>query len=47
MAKEKILVVDDDESLRRLLQVQLEQQGYAVTSAAPAQQTLSALQLRA
>jgi len=46
MAKERILVVDDDESLRRVLQVQLEQQGYAVTSAASAQQALSALQLR-
>ena len=46
MAKERILVVDDDESLRRVLQVQLEQQGYSVTSAASAQQALSALQLR-
>ena len=46
MAKERILVVDDDESLRRVLQVQLEQQGYTATSVASAQQTLSALQLR-
>jgi two-component system NtrC family response regulator len=46
MAKERILVVDDDESLRRVLQVQLEQQGYSVTPAASAQQTFSALQLR-
>jgi len=46
MTKSRILVVDDDESLRRVLQLQLEQDGYLVTSAASAQQTLSLLQLR-
>ena len=46
MTKSRILVVDDDESLRRVLQLQLEQDGYSVTSAASAQQTLSLLQLR-
>ena len=43
----RILVVDDDESLRRVLQVQLEQDGYSVVSAASAQQAFSLLQLRA
>ena len=47
MTKSRILVVDDDESLRRVLQLQLEQDGYLVASAASAQQTLSLLQLRA
>ena len=47
MTKSRILVVDDDESLRRVLQVQLEQDGYVVASAASAQQTVSMLQLRA
>ena len=42
----KILVVDDDESLRRVLQVQLEQEGYFVAAAASVQQALSMLQLR-
>jgi DNA-binding NtrC family response regulator len=46
MTKNRILVVDDDESLRRVMQVQLEQEGYSVASAASAQQTLSMLQLR-
>lgn len=46
MTKGKILVVDDDPSLRRVLQVQLEQDGYDVAVAASAQQTLSILQLR-
>jgi len=46
MSKNRILVVDDDESLRRVLQVQLEQDGYSVSTAASAQQTLSALQVR-
>ena len=46
MTKSRILVVDDDESLRRVLQLQLEQDGYLVASAASAQQTLSLLQLR-
>ena len=42
----RILVVDDDPSLRRVLQVQLEQEGYEVAVTASAQQTLSVLQLR-
>jgi DNA-binding NtrC family response regulator len=46
MTKTRILVVDDDASLRRVLQVQLEQEGYAVASAASAQQTLSMLQVQ-
>jgi DNA-binding NtrC family response regulator len=46
MTKTRILVVDDDASLRRVLQVQLEQEGYAVSSAASAQQTLSMLQVQ-
>ncbi|HXY07525.1 MAG TPA: sigma-54 dependent transcriptional regulator [Terriglobales bacterium] len=46
MTKTRILVVDDDASLRRVLQVQLEQEGYAVASAASAQQTLSMLQIQ-
>ena len=46
MTKSRILVVDDDESLRRVLQLQLEQDGYSVASAASSQQTLSLLQLR-
>jgi CheY-like chemotaxis protein len=47
MTKGRILVVDDDPSLRRVLQAQLEQQGYEVAVAASAQQTLSLLELRA
>ncbi|MGC1293436.1 MAG: sigma-54 dependent transcriptional regulator [Alloacidobacterium sp.] len=46
MTKGRILVVDDDPSLRRVLQVQLEQEGYEVAVTASAQQTLSVLQLR-
>lgn len=45
MAKSRILIVDDDQSLRRVLEVQLEQEGYAVASAASAQQALSMMQL--
>jgi DNA-binding NtrC family response regulator len=44
--KSRILVVDDDESLRRVLQVQLEQDGYLVASAASAPQAASMIQLR-
>jgi DNA-binding NtrC family response regulator len=39
----RILVVDDEESLRRVLQVQLENKGYLVSLAAEAQQALSIL----
>jgi DNA-binding NtrC family response regulator len=46
MTNTRILVVDDDASLRRVLQVQLEQEGYVVASAASAQQTLSTLQVQ-
>jgi DNA-binding NtrC family response regulator len=46
MTNGRILVVDDDPSLRRVLQVQLEQEGYEVAVTASAQQTLSVLQLR-
>jgi DNA-binding NtrC family response regulator len=47
MKTSRILVVDDDNSLRRVLQVQLEQDGYSVATADSAQQALSLLQLRA
>lgn len=47
MKTNRILVVDDDESLRRVLQVELEQDGYSVTAAASAQEAFSLLQLRA
>jgi DNA-binding NtrC family response regulator len=40
----RILVVDDDESLRRVTQVQLQQSGYDVTTAESAQQALAVLQ---
>lgn len=46
MTTGRILVVDDDPSLRRVLQVQLEQEGYEVVVTASAQQTLSLLQLQ-
>jgi two-component system NtrC family response regulator len=46
MIKSQILVVDDDDSLRRVLQVQLEQEDYFVGSAASVRQALSMLQLR-
>jgi len=46
MATGRILVTDDDASLRRVLQVQLEQEGYEVAVAASGQQTLSILQLQ-
>lgn len=44
--KRRILVIDDDESLRRVLQVQLEQCGYVVNSAASAQQSMGMLGAR-
>jgi DNA-binding NtrC family response regulator len=43
MSRGRILVVDDDESLRRVTQVQLEQNGYQVMTAADGQQALAAL----
>ncbi len=47
MGKNKILIVDDDPSLRRVLEVQLEQEGYAAASAGSAQEALSTLQVQA
>ncbi len=46
MITSRILVVDDDQSLRRVLEVQLEQEGYTVGSAGSAQQALSMLQVQ-
>jgi DNA-binding NtrC family response regulator len=46
MMNGRILVVDDDPSLRRVLQAHLEHEGYEVAVTASAQQTLSVLQLR-
>jgi two-component system NtrC family response regulator len=46
MIKNQILVVDDDDSLRRVLQVELEQEGYFAATAASMQQALAMLQLR-
>ncbi len=43
--KGRIVVVDDDESLRRVTQFQLEQAGYEVTTAASGAQALHVLQL--
>jgi two-component system NtrC family response regulator len=43
MISGRILVVDDDESLRRVTQVQLEQMGYRVDTAANAQDALDSL----
>ena len=43
MVKQRILIVDDDESLRRVMQVQLEQEGYSVTSASGGQAALEVL----
>ena len=43
MISPRILVVDDDESLRRVTQVQLEAEGYTVAIAADGEQALAAL----
>ena len=43
MNSRRILVVDDDESLRRVTQVQLEDEGYAVTTAPNADEALHVL----
>ncbi|HXZ44338.1 MAG TPA: response regulator, partial [archaeon] len=43
MRREKILVIDDDESLRRVLEYNLAQEGYAVLSAASGEQGLELL----
>ena len=44
MSKRRILVVDDDESLRRVTQVQLQQSGYEVTTAADGNGAISILE---
>ncbi|MGH9328493.1 MAG: sigma-54-dependent transcriptional regulator [Terriglobia bacterium] len=44
MIENRILIVDDDPSLRRVLEVQLEQEGYATASAASAHQALMMLE---
>jgi len=44
MIRRRVLVVDDDESLRRVTQVQLEQAGYEVSSAADGASALAMLQ---
>ncbi|MEK7406173.1 MAG: sigma-54 dependent transcriptional regulator [Acidobacteriota bacterium] len=44
MTGNRILVVDDDESLRRVVQVQLQQARYEVTTAADGQQALALLE---
>ncbi len=41
MSRSKILVVDDDESLRRVMQLQLEEAGYEVIMAAGAKEALT------
>jgi DNA-binding NtrC family response regulator len=43
MSRNTILVVDDEKSLRRVAQVELEQRGYAVTTAASAEEALALL----
>jgi two-component system NtrC family response regulator len=45
MSRGRILVVDDDESLRRVMQVQLEDLGYDVATAADGDSALGSLQL--
>ena len=45
MSLGRILVVDDDESLRRVLQVQLEDLGYDVATAADGDSALRSLEL--
>ncbi len=43
MKRSKILVIDDDESLRRVLEYNLAQEGYAVLTAASGEQGLELL----
>jgi CheY-like chemotaxis protein len=45
MSRGRILVVDDDESLRRVMQVQLEDLGYEVVTVADGDSALRLLQL--
>ncbi len=44
MSKRRILVVDDDESLRRVTQVQLQQSGYDVTTASDGNEAMPILE---
>lgn len=44
MQVNRILIADDDPGLRRVMQIQLEEAGYAVTTAADGQQALAALE---
>jgi DNA-binding NtrC family response regulator len=44
LSQRRILVVDDDESLRRVTQVQLEQSGYEVAAAADGNEALAVLE---
>jgi len=44
MSQPRILVVDDDESLRRVTQVQLEEEGYEVVTAASGEEALRLLE---
>ncbi len=44
MSQPKILVVDDDESLRRVTEVQLEEEGYDVATAASGEEALQLLE---
>ena len=43
MSRQRILVVDDDESLRWVTEVQLQQAGYHAVSAASGEEALAAL----
>ena len=43
MSQQHILIVDDDASLRRVIQVQLEHEGYAVSTAASGPEALQIL----
>jgi DNA-binding NtrC family response regulator len=44
MSKKRILVVDDDESLRRVMQMQLEEAGYEVLAASQGQDALAVME---
>ena len=44
MSNRRILVVDDDDSLRRVMQMQLEEAGYEVTAACDGQKALGQIE---
>src|SRR5690348_11855631 len=44
MSQRRILVVDDDESLRRVMQMQLEEAGYEVVAASQGQEALAVME---